>query len=183
MKMQVRAVALGASLLLAGTAFAQTVPADQTPPPPPPGQTLPTDPSQALPPPPPGEATPPPPPAGNAGMPPPAAGAPPPPPPPPAPPAPPAPGDTGAAGMTSGTSMATPQGQVQVNSGPAAPKPAGPPPDFKTLSGGKGYITAEQASAYPLLANDFQYADSNRDGRISKAEYTKWVAHSGAGSQ
>src|SRR5689334_1634257 len=143
MKMQVRAVALGASLLLAGTAFAQTAPADQTPPPPPPGQTLPTDPSQALPPPPPGEATPPPPPADNAGMPPPAAGAPPPPPPPPAPPvppAPPAPGDNGAAGMTSGTSMATPQGQVQVNSGPAAPKPAGPAPDFKTLSGGKGYI-------------------------------------------
>jgi hypothetical protein len=83
--------------------------------------------------------------------------------------------------MTSGTTMPTPQGQVQVNSGPAAPKPAGPAPDWATLSGGKASITPEQASAYPLLANDFQYADSNRDGRISKAEYTKWVAHSGAG--
>lgn len=190
MKMPLRAAAFGASLLLAGTAFAQTAPTGQTPPPPP-GQTMPTDPSQALPPPPPGEATPPPPPApaDNPGMPPPAAAAPPPPPPPPtppgppppAPPAPPAPGDTGSAGMTSGTTMPTPQGQVQVNSGPAAAKPAGPAPDFKTLSGGKASITAEQASAYPLLANDFQYADSNRDGRISKAEYQKWVAHSGAG--
>ncbi|WP_170207631.1 EF-hand domain-containing protein [Luteibacter pinisoli] len=98
------------------------------------------------------------------------------------PPPPPPPGDSGTAGMTSGTSMPTPQGQVQVNSGPAAPKPAGPAPDFATLSGGKGSITPTQASAYPLLANDFQYADSNRDGKISKAEYTKWVAHSGAGT-
>ncbi|MGN6478869.1 EF-hand domain-containing protein [Luteibacter sp.] len=189
MKMQVCAVTFGASLLLAGAAFAQTAPANQTPPPPPPGQTMPADPSQVLPPPPPGEATPPPPPADNPaspGMPPPAAAAPPPPPPPPpAPPGPPPPpppgGDTGTAGMTSGTTMPTPQGQVQVNSGPAQAKPAGPAPDFATLSGGKGSITPEQASAYPLLANDFQYADSNRDGRISKAEYQKWVAHSGAG--
>jgi hypothetical protein len=176
MKMHVRAVTLGASLLLAGAAFAQTAPADQTTPPPPPSaQPLPTN-QAPLPPPPPGEATPPPPPADNPGMPPPAAAAPPPP-----PPLPPPGGDTGTTGMTSGTSMNTGQGQVQVNSGPAAPKPAGPAPDFKTLSGGKASITPEQASAYPLLANDFQYADSNRDGKISAAEYKKWVAHSGAG--
>lgn len=177
MKMQVRAALFGASLLLAGTALAQTAPADQTAPPPPPSaQPMPVTGQPPVPPPPPSEATPPPPPPDNAGMPPPASSAPPPPPPPP-----PAPGDTGAAGMTSGTSMNSPQGQVQVNSGPAAPKPAGPAPDFKTLSGGKASITPEQASAYPLLANDFQYADSNRDGRISQAEYKKWVAHSGAG--
>lgn len=77
--------------------------------------------------------------------------------------------------------MPTPQGQVTVNSGPAAAKPSGPAPDFATLSGGKGSISAEQASAYPLLANDFQYADSNRDGRVSKAEYQRWVSKSGAG--
>lgn len=187
MKMQVRAALFGASLLLTGTAFAQTAPADQTTPPPPPSaQPMPTN-QAPIPPPPPGEATPPPPPAppADAGMPPPAAAAPPPPPPAPpgapASPAPPAPGDTGSAGMTSGTAMSTPQGQVEVNSGPAPAKPAGPAPDWATLSGGKASITPTQASAYPLLANDFQYADSNRDGRISKAEYTKWLAHSGAG--
>ncbi|MDQ0008904.1 hypothetical protein J2T07_001063 [Luteibacter jiangsuensis] len=145
MKKQVRAVALGASLLLAGAAIAQNAP--------PPGQ---------VPPPPPGEATPPPPPPANAPLP------------------PPAPGTEGGA---PGTTLSTPQGQVTVNSGPAPAKPAGPAPDFATLAGGKGSISEEQASAYPLLANDFQYADSNRDGKISKAEYQRWVSKSGASGQ
>jgi hypothetical protein len=79
--------------------------------------------------------------------------------------------------------MPTSQGQVTVNSGPAPAKPSGPAPDFATLSGGKGSITPTQASAFPLLANDFQYADSNRDGKISKAEYQRWVQHSGASGQ
>lgn len=169
MNKQVRAVALGASLLLAGAAFAQDVP-----------------PPTRVPPPPPGEATPPPPPPNApqtamppdaAGMPPPAAAAPPPPPP-PLPPPPPNP----EAGST-GTTMPTSQGQVTVNSGPAPAKPSGPAPDFATLSGGKGSISATQASAFPLLANDFQYADANRDGKISKAEYQRWVQHSGASGQ
>ena len=169
MNKQVRAVALGASLLLAGAAFAQDVP-----------------PPTRVPPPPPGEATPPPPPPNApqtamppdaAGMPPPAAAAPPPPPP-PLPPPPPNP----EAGST-GTTMPTAQGQVTVNSGPAPAKPSGPAPDFATLSGGKGSISATQASAFPLLANDFQYADANRDGKISKAEYQRWVQHSGASGQ
>lgn len=167
MKKQVRAIAMGASLLLAGAAFAQDVP-----------------PAPRVPPPPPGEATPPPPPsdtpqttmppADAAGMPPPAANAPPPPLPPPPP--------NPEAGST-GTTMPTSQGQVTVNSGPAPAKPSGPAPDFATLSGGKGSITPTQASAFPLLANDFQYADSNRDGKISKAEYQRWVQHSGASGQ
>jgi len=169
MNKQVRAVALGASLLLAGAAFAQDVP-----------------PATRVPPPPPGEATPPPPPPNtpqtamppdSAGMPPPAAAAPPPPPP-PLPPPPPNP-----EGGSTGTSMPTAQGQVTVNSGPAPAKPSGPAPDFATLSGGKGSISATQASAFPLLANDFQYADANRDGKISKAEYQRWVQHSGASGQ
>jgi hypothetical protein len=82
--------------------------------------------------------------------------------------------------MTGSTAMPTPQGQVTVNSGPAPAKPSGPAPDFATLSGGKASVTPDMASAYPLLANDFQYADSNRDGRISKSEYQRWVAKSGA---
>jgi outer membrane biosynthesis protein TonB len=178
MKKQVRAVALGASLLLAGAAFAQDVPPATQVSPPPPSEATPPPPPP--PPPPPGAPTPqpplPPPPPGDAsqmpsspGMPPSAANAPPPPP-------------ASEAGST-GTTMPTPQGQVSVNSGPAPAKPSGPAPDFATLSGGKGSISAQQASAYPLLANDFQYADSNRDGRISKAEYQKWVQHSGASGQ
>ena len=79
--------------------------------------------------------------------------------------------------------MPAPQGQVSVNSGPAPAKPSGPAPDFATLSSGKGGISQTQASAYPLLANDFQYADSNHDGRISKAEYQRWVQKSGASGQ
>lgn len=181
MKNQVRAVAFGASLLLAGAAFAQVPPpSSQQVPPPPPGEATPPPPGAMPPPASPADMPPPPPTHGvppattqapDPSMPPPASNAPPPPPP---------AGDV-ESGSASGAPMNTPQGQVTVNSGPAPAKPAGPAPDWATLSGGKSSITAEQASAYPLLANDFQYADTNRDGKISKAEYTKWVAHSGAG--
>lgn len=70
----------------------------------------------------------------------------------------------------------TPQGELTVNSGMPAPVPAGPAPTFEQLSGGAKYISEAQASAYPLLANDFLYADQNRDGRISKSEYSRWTA-------
>lgn len=167
MKMQVRAAVLGASLLLAGAAFAQNAP-------------------QPVPPPPPGEATPPPPPPGS--MPPPAPRpandttmqqAPPPPAMPPAgadaPPPPPPPGGAAA-------TMNAPQGQVTVNSGMAPAKPSGPAPDFKTLAGKKGYITEKDASQFPLLANDFDYA-SHKSGKVTKAQYEAWVKKSGASGQ
>lgn len=116
-----------------------------------------------VPPPPPGEATPPPPPSDMAL-------------PPPAP-------SPGGQAMSGSATIPTPQGEVTINSGPAPAKPPGPAPDFTTLAGGKGSISPDQASAYPLLANDFQFADSNRDGRVSKAEYQRWVSKSGAGGQ
>ncbi|MEX1826612.1 hypothetical protein [Luteibacter sp. CQ10] len=183
MKNPVRAVAFGASLLLTGAAFAQVPPPapSQQVPPPPPGEATPPPPGAMPPPASPADMPPPPPTHGvppattqapDPSMPPPASNAPPPPPPPPG---------GMESGTTSGAPMNTPQGQVTVNSGPAPAKPAGPAPDWATLSGGKSSVTEKQASAYPLLANDFQYADSNHDGKISKAEYTKWVAHSGAG--
>lgn len=81
-----------------------------------------------------------------------------------------------AAPMGQAGAMNTPQGEVTVKSSmPDANY--GPPPDFATLSGGKKYITEEQAAAYPLLANDFIHADRNRDGKITKAEYDAWAKH------
>lgn len=69
----------------------------------------------------------------------------------------------------------TPQGQVVINSVPAPAPTIGPAPEFAQLSGGSKGITAEQAAAYPPLANDFINADSNKDGKISKSEYARWV--------
>jgi hypothetical protein len=73
------------------------------------------------------------------------------------------------------TSSQAAQGQVVVRSVPPPAPTIGPAPPFEQLSGGKKWITPEQAVAYPPLANDFIHADTNRDGRISKAEYTNWV--------
>lgn len=73
------------------------------------------------------------------------------------------------------TTFNSPQGQVTINSQPAQVPDAGPAPDFATLSGGKKSISQAQAASYPPLANDFDYADSNRNGSISKAEYERWV--------
>ena len=93
----------------------------------------------------------------------------------------PAPAASASAGPASAASsagvdtMQTAQGQVTVKSVPP-PAPSIPPaPSFKQLAGGGKAITAAQASAYPPLANDFGYADRNKDGKISKAEYERWV--------
>ncbi|WP_329740786.1 hypothetical protein [Dyella sp. A6] len=76
---------------------------------------------------------------------------------------------------TSSTTFNTPQGQVTIDSKPAAAPAVGSAPDFAALSGGKKWITRAQAASYPPLANDFGFADSNHDGHISKAEYARWV--------
>ena len=69
----------------------------------------------------------------------------------------------------------TPQGQLVVNSAPAPAPTIAPAPSFQQLAaGGKG-ITEQQASAYTPLANDFINADSNKDGKISEAEYSRWT--------
>ena len=80
-----------------------------------------------------------------------------------------------AAGSADAQTLQTAQGQVTVKSVPA-PAPSIPPaPSFKQLAGGGKAITQAQAAAYPPLANDFGYADRNKDGKISKAEYERWV--------
>lgn len=75
----------------------------------------------------------------------------------------------------SSTTYDTPNGPLTVHSGQPAPRDFGPPPPFANLANGKAYITTADADGYPLLANDFIYADSNRDGRISRAEYDRWA--------
>ncbi|OHC39733.1 hypothetical protein [Rhodanobacter soli] len=98
------------------------------------------------------------------------------------PPASPAPAQSGMpatsppAGQADTATMNTPAGELSVHSSMPPPPPAGPAPAFEQLSGGGKYISEDQASAYPLLANDFLYADHNRDGRISKSEYARWTA-------
>lgn len=76
---------------------------------------------------------------------------------------------------TSSATFQTPQGLVVINSSPAPAPTFGPAPDFDQLSGGSKGITAEQAASYPPLANDFLNADSNKDGKVSKSEYARWV--------
>ncbi|WP_243041469.1 hypothetical protein [Dyella sedimenti] len=68
----------------------------------------------------------------------------------------------------------TAQGQVTINS-VVPPAASGPAPSFEQLSGGKRYITEEQASAYPPLANDFSYVDKGHTGHISKEQYERWA--------
>ena len=70
--------------------------------------------------------------------------------------------------------FSTAQGQVTINS-VMPPSASGPAPSFEQLSGGKRYITEEQASAYPPLANDFSYVDKGHSGHISKEQYERWA--------
>jgi hypothetical protein len=70
----------------------------------------------------------------------------------------------------------TPNGELVVHSSMPPAPPAGPAPSFQQLSGDGRSITEDEAAAYPLLANDFLHADRNRDGRVSKSEYERWVA-------
>ena len=80
-----------------------------------------------------------------------------------------------AASSADAQTLQTAQGQVTVKSVPP-PAPSIPPaPSFKQLAGGGKAITQAQAAAYPPLANDFGYADRNKNGKISKAEYARWI--------
>lgn len=153
------ALAAGA-FLLSGTLIAQNAP--PPPQPPPSGQDV----APAPPPPPTGQdmpmpPAPPPAPATST---------------PPAPSAQPMPAPSGATTSSQGQAMSqSAQGQVVVRSVPPPAPTVGPAPPFEQLSGGKKSISEEQAAAYPPLANDFIHADTNRDGRISKTEYTNWT--------
>jgi len=79
---------------------------------------------------------------------------------------------------TSSAQYQTPQGELIVHSGQPQARDYGPPPTFAQLdTRGAGFLTAEEANAYPPLANDFIHADTNRDGRVSRSEYERWASH------
>ena len=74
------------------------------------------------------------------------------------------------------TTFNTPQGEVIVHTGQPEAQQYPPPPPFAQLdTRNAGYITSNEADAYPPLANDFIHADSNRDGRVTRAEYERWT--------
>lgn len=66
--------------------------------------------------------------------------------------------------------------QVTINSS-VPPVNAGPAPSFEQLANGKKYISESDASAYPLLANDWSYVDKGHAGRVTKAQYQAWLNH------
>ncbi|WP_266182793.1 hypothetical protein [Dyella humicola] len=78
--------------------------------------------------------------------------------------------------VTDSAQLSTPTGQLTVKS-TVPTVVAGPAPSFEQLSGGSRYITADQATAYPLLANDFAYVDKGKTGHITKAEYERWLSN------
>ena len=153
-----RALALATSLLAASVAIAQTDTSQPPVPPPPP-----TAPTPPVPPPPPPPADQPPPPPSDAPL-------------PPAPPPGTAPAPvTQAPPPPAGAGMAPPGAQVEVRNSQPQVATMGTPPDFATLAKSGKSISEADAAAYPALANDFQFADKNRDGRISKSEYERWT--------
>jgi len=81
----------------------------------------------------------------------------------------------GSAGMNG--SSASGGSNVQFKSSMPDASSAGPAPDFSQLASGKKSITMQEAANYPPLANDFGYADSNRDGRVTQREYDHWKSH------
>jgi hypothetical protein len=79
-------------------------------------------------------------------------------------------------GSGNSVSFNSQQGQVTVNSTVPQVKDTGPAPDFGQLSGGKKFITEDDATAYPPLANDFLHA-SNGSMRLTKGQYEAWLKH------
>lgn len=64
---------------------------------------------------------------------------------------------------------------VTVTSGQPPARPAIPKPSFAALDrNNDGGIDETEAAAYVTLANDFIYADHNRDGRVSAREFKRW---------
>jgi len=66
--------------------------------------------------------------------------------------------------------------EVTVYSGQPKPDNFGPRPTFAQLDRNHdGYISRDEAEAYPPLANDFDYLTHGE--RISAAQYARWNHH------
>lgn len=66
--------------------------------------------------------------------------------------------------------------EVTVHSGQPKPDNYGPRPSFAQLDRNHdGFISREEAEAYPPLANDFDYLTHGE--RISAAQYARWNHH------
>lgn len=69
----------------------------------------------------------------------------------------------------------SPRGNLVVRYGQPAAEPAEARPAFAQLDrNGNGSIDENEAVAYRTLANDFEFADKNRDMRISPREFERW---------
>jgi hypothetical protein len=68
---------------------------------------------------------------------------------------------------------------VTLHSGQPEMRDFGPPPAFDQIDQNHdGSITpAEAKSGYEMLYIDFEFADHNRNGRVSRAEYEHWIQH------
>jgi len=74
------------------------------------------------------------------------------------------------------THFTTPDGtRVTLTWGQPSPGHYGPPPSFAKLDRNHdGYLTVEEANAYPPLVNDFEFA-SHGGKRISRAQFERWT--------
>jgi hypothetical protein len=81
------------------------------------------------------------------------------------------------AGGNSGVTFHSNQGEiVTIRATQSQSQTTSPPPAFASLdTDHSGSLSPQEAAAYPPLANDFEHADSNRNGKISKSEYQHWV--------
>lgn len=71
--------------------------------------------------------------------------------------------------------FADPRGDLIVRYGQPPPRPVEARPAFAALDrNGDGVIDEIEARAYLTLANDFDYADTNNDRRISAREFQRW---------
>jgi hypothetical protein len=80
-------------------------------------------------------------------------------------------------GNDSGVTFHSNQGEiVTIRSAQPQSQTTSPPPAFASLDTDHNEsLSPEEAAAYPPLANDFEHADSNHNGKISKSEYQHWV--------
>ncbi|GLQ51058.1 hypothetical protein ACFFJT_07615 [Dyella flava] len=86
----------------------------------------------------------------------------------------PSPTGTESTSTTTSTTFNSAKGQVTINSTMGQTPSTASPPSFEQLSGGQKVISKDEASAYPPLANDFEYA-ANGGNSISKAQYERWL--------